>query len=54
MTREVTLKFTQEIPPKYIDDRKSLSEASKLLITAIRESFNFNGEIEVLEEKEII
>ena len=54
MTREVTIKFTQEIPPQYVNGRKPIEEASKLLIKEIRESFNFNGNIEVIEEKEIV
>lgn len=54
MTREVTIKFTQEIPPQYVKGRKPIEEASKLLIEEIRKSFNFNGIIEVVEEKEII
>lgn len=52
MTREITLKFTQEIPQQYIEKRKPLEEVSKILIKEIKNSFNFNGTIEVIELKE--
>ena len=52
MDREITLKFTQTIPGKYIEDRKPLNQASDILIRAIRNEFQFDGTIEVVEAKE--
>ena len=53
MKREVTLKFIQEIPPQYVETRKPLEEVAKMLVNEIRNSFNFNGDIEISETKEI-
>lgn len=53
MKREITLKFVQTIPKEYIDGRKSLEQAANTLISSIKNEFSFNGEIEVLEAKEI-
>lgn len=52
MKREITLKFKQEIPPEYVDNRKSLKDASEILVKVIKNEFNFDGEIEIVETKE--
>lgn len=53
MKREITLKFTQTIPESRIKNRKSLTDASNLLVHTIKNEFNFDGTIEVVDAKEI-
>lgn len=52
MKREFVLKFSQTIPPEYMDTRKSTDEVSKILVDTIKKELFFNGEIEVIEAKE--
>ena len=52
MKREITLKFTQTIPEQYIENRKTLKQASDTIVGAIKNEFNFDGDIEVVEAKE--
>lgn len=53
MKRELVLKFSQTVPPEYVATRKSVDEVSKILVDAIKNNFDFNGTIEVVDAREI-
>ena len=53
MKREFTLKLSQTVPLEYINTRKPMDEVSKFLIDTIKKTFHFDGEIEVIEAKEV-